>query len=706
MSRSHRSVQCFGLWGMGGVGKTTTAKSIYNRMHKGFESSAFILDTRANAALSSSGLLNLQQKILDNLMPKESQGSNINDVDHGKRVLSSKLKGFNAFIVLDDLDKESQIEALCFPLSSLDPKSIVIITSRDRRILTHASIKEENIFPIQELSEGNSEWLFCWHAFMSPVPPAHLTEVSKEVIRACQGLPLSLKVLGSHLYGVRDINAWKESLTLIKQDENDIFSILRVSLNRLNSSDKEAFLDICCFFIGREEDFVCAFLEGCYERSTTILITLKSKCLITVKSAIEYDWYDGRSREVRRLQVHDQLRDMGRDIIQKEEKNRAWDEKTSNDILKDAKAISGLRDLSARTDMQYPRILANYNWFPHLRFLELEDPRIVANYNWYPHLRFIELEEAQETGQMNERMTLYNVFANAHCDELRWLTWRLPQELPPGLCSKQLRVLLLSNNGVRKLPGPLPNLRILEIQGCHGLEAFSTAIGTSPLLQRLKLTNCARLMSLDPSIGRLTDLRSLTIAMCTSMTHLSFEMRNLRSLRELTLKSLQHMKTLSLPPNLRTLRLESCDSLESVDGSLSNLEELKLGYCRKLTRFRVLGSSLVGLAIELCPELLLDDDECLKWKDLRSLRELTLKSLQHMKTLSLPPNLRTLTLESCDSLESVDGSLPNLEELQLFYCGKLKRFPVLGSSLVRLTIDRCRKLLLDDDECLKWKGSD
>ncbi|KAH7284958.1 hypothetical protein KP509_33G004100 [Ceratopteris richardii] len=267
---------------------------------------------------------------------------------------------------------------------------------------------------------------------MSPVPPAHLTEVSKEVIRVCQGLPLSLEVLGSHLRCASpDINAWTECLPLLKQAGEKIFSILRVSLNSLQPSQKEAFLDICCFFIGREEDFVCAFVEGRYETGTTILTALKSQCLITVKSTIEYHWND-RRRQVRTLQVHNQLRDMGRDIIQKEEKNRAWDEKASNDILKDARTLSGLRGLSARTDMEIPGEVANYKSFPHLRFLELE--------------------EAQKNWELNERTTIYDLFANARCDELRWLTWRLPKELPCGLCSKQLRVLLLSNSGIRELP--------------------------------------------------------------------------------------------------------------------------------------------------------------------------------------------------------------------------------------------------------------
>ncbi|KAH7284941.1 hypothetical protein KP509_33G003400 [Ceratopteris richardii] len=683
MSNNHRSVQYFGLWGKGGVGKTTTAKSIFNGMHKEFESSAFFLDTRAEVNSSNSGFLHVQHKILDELKVKRIAISKTKNADDGKKLLSSKLKGVSAFIVLDNLDTRSQIDALCYPLSCLAADSIVIITSRDPQILTYASIPEENIFCIEGLSEENSEWLFCWHAFMNPMPPAHLKKVAKKAIKACQGLPLSLKVLGCHLFGANDINKWKETLRLIQQDEENIFDILKVSLNSLKLREKEAFLDICAFFIGREEDFVCAFIEDRYEMGTTILTALKSQCLITVKRSIKENPYDTR-REVRTIQVHDQLRDIGRYIIQKEEKNRAWDEKTSNDILKDATALSGLRGLSARTDMQYPGKIASYNSSSQLIFLELE--------------------EAQEKAETNEGRTIYNLFATVHCDELRWLRWGLPEELPRGLCSEQLRVLLLSNSGIRELPDSLPNLRILEIEHCDYFEGFSTPIGTSmPLLRRLNFSRCPRLKSLDSSIGRLTDLRSLTIDSCASTMHLPKEITKLPSLRELTLQFLRKIKTLSLPPNLRTLRLWWCDRLERVDASLPSLEELKVYVCPKLKKLPLVGSCFVELTIEQCEGLVLDDDQCLKWKDLRSLRELTLIYLREMKTLSLHSNLRTLTLWMCDSLESVDASLPELEELTLKGCPNLKKLPILGSSLRRLTIEQCAGRVLDDDECLELK---
>ncbi|KAH7284952.1 hypothetical protein KP509_33G003500 [Ceratopteris richardii] len=288
---------------------------------------------------------------------------------------------------------------------------------------------------------------------------------------------------------------------------------------------------------------------------------------------------------------------------------------------------------------------------------------------------------------MNEIITISDLFATVRCDDLRWLAWRLPEDLPRGLCSKELRVLHLSWSGIRELPGPLPSLKILEIEECFNLEGFSTEIGKSmPLLRRLNFSRCKRLKSLDSSIGRLTDLRSLTIKWCDSMMHLPEEMRKLSSLRELTLGYLTQIKTFSLPPNLRTLTLRECWSLESLDdASFPDLEQLHVWHCPKLKKLPVLGSSLARLTVDRCDGLVLDDDdECLEWKDLPSLRELSLGCLTQIKTLSLPPNLQMLTLRRCCGLQSVNASFPHLEQLHVRDCPMLRKLPVLGNSLARL----------------------
>ncbi|KAH6557485.1 hypothetical protein KP509_1Z112000, partial [Ceratopteris richardii] len=326
VASSENSVQCFGLVGMGGIGKTTLARSIFNKIRSQFERSFFSLNTRAEVqAKGTLGLVDVQKKIITKLLNIRSDDVKIDNEEHGKMVLSSKVKHINALIVLDDVDDARHLEAFCEPLqSSLGPKSVIIITTRDQKIVDSA--KSTMIFDIERLDEEMSKWLFYWHAFMKPKPPADLEIVSHSVIKACQGLPLSLKIIGSHLYGNSDREYWQESFNLLQKGKKGIFDVLRISFDGLDRDEKEAFLDICCFLINEDIEMTCMILKACYGVGTTHLNTLKNKCLITTY----VDKYAGRRS---RIGMHDQLRDMGRHIIREEQRDRAWDEETANEIL-------------------------------------------------------------------------------------------------------------------------------------------------------------------------------------------------------------------------------------------------------------------------------------------------------------------------------------------------------------------------------------
>ncbi|KAH7281856.1 hypothetical protein KP509_36G066600 [Ceratopteris richardii] len=498
MLTESKSLQCFGrfgLVGMGGIGKTTTAMSIYNKMHKKFEASFFCLNIREHAGYDR-GLEDLQAKILQNTVLNVNKDKRtydiehrqkkieINDVEHGKSILSSELKGINALIVLDDVDHESHIDALYRPLCTLGAKSVVVITTRNRDSLKREQLTE--IYEMQELDKESSERLFHWHAFLKPEAPAHLKTVSQDVIAACKGLPLSLKVIGSYLYGHEsesDISLWEESFRHLQENE-DIFGVLRISYDHLRGNEKEAFLDICCFLIGKLEDYVCIFLEGCYGMGQTLLNVLKSRSLVSTDA-------EGLIR------VHDQLRDMGRHIVREGKKDRVWEEETANDVLEDGGRLSTLRGLSINTGMCFPE--NEVAMCPELRIL------VVNNGNM------------SGTDSHRHNSSRRGFLQKVRCRNLRWLTWENAsfEHLPPGLCSEKLQVLNLSGSNIREVPAALPNLKYLWLPGCKNLKVLSKPIGTlMPSLRGLDLYGCSQLEGLDSSLGKLTDLRILNLSEC------------------------------------------------------------------------------------------------------------------------------------------------------------------------------------------------
>ncbi|KAH7431033.1 hypothetical protein KP509_08G026500 [Ceratopteris richardii] len=279
MTMSGESLQCFGLVGMGGAGKTTLAMAIYNKIHSKFEGSFFSVNTRAEVQDKGRlGLVAVQKKIVGNLL-RLKEDVTINDEVHGKAVLSEKLSNINALVVLDDVDEERHLDALYKPLEScLGPKSVVIITTRERKILQSA--RPTKAFDIGGLGKEMSKLLFYWHDFMRPKPPVELEEVSERAIEAYDGLPLALKVVGSYLYNVSDKSSWEERLTYLQKNKREIFDVLRISFDGLEDDEKEVFLDICCFLIDEEEDLACAVLNACYGMGRTYLHELQNKCLI------------------------------------------------------------------------------------------------------------------------------------------------------------------------------------------------------------------------------------------------------------------------------------------------------------------------------------------------------------------------------------------------------------------------------------------
>ena len=103
-------VRFIGIWGMAGIGKTTLASSIYYRICDQFEASSFIHDIRETVEKDKQGLVNLQKQLLfETLMVKEV---NIWNHHEGIKVIKKRLLNKKVLIVLDDVDKDEQLEAL------------------------------------------------------------------------------------------------------------------------------------------------------------------------------------------------------------------------------------------------------------------------------------------------------------------------------------------------------------------------------------------------------------------------------------------------------------------------------------------------------------------------------------------------------------------------------------------------------------------
>ncbi|XP_043687889.1 disease resistance protein Roq1-like [Telopea speciosissima] len=295
-------VQFVGICGFGGIGKTTIAKAIYNRIHLDFNKHSFLPDIRERAA-QCMGLASLQKQLLEDTL-----GGNIHTADYhrGKKVIEQSLCREKVLLVLDDVDDKKQVDALVGELNWFGQGSRVIITSRDEQILNVAEVKEAKIYRPQLFNYEESLQLFSLHAFSMDRPPEDFMQFAHSVAVYSDGLPLTLEVLGSYLSNVRSKKVWKSTLQKWKEiPHEEVQRRLRISYDKLEDGYQKAiFLDAACFFIGWEKEAVITIWEACGYHPESAIHRLIKMSLLKFEGCY--------------LRMHDQIRDMGRNIVKEE----------------------------------------------------------------------------------------------------------------------------------------------------------------------------------------------------------------------------------------------------------------------------------------------------------------------------------------------------------------------------------------------------
>ncbi|XP_019081119.1 putative disease resistance protein At1g50180 [Vitis vinifera] len=186
--------------GMGGLGKTTLAKKVYNHIevNRHFECRALVYvsqDYRIRELL-----MGIAYCIMTNLSPKrKTEISNMVENQLGEEV-NGYLKDKRYLIVLDDVWSIQVWHGLRSHLPESN-KRRVLITTRDQQIALDAYAKPYELRP---LGEKESWELFLKKTFpigsTSPgVCPAELEDLGKKITEKCKGLPLAIVVSGGLL---------------------------------------------------------------------------------------------------------------------------------------------------------------------------------------------------------------------------------------------------------------------------------------------------------------------------------------------------------------------------------------------------------------------------------------------------------------------------------------------------------------------------
>ncbi|XP_058755517.1 disease resistance protein RUN1-like isoform X2 [Vicia villosa] len=545
--KQSNDVLLIGMWGMGGVGKTTIAKAIYNEIGHNFEGRSFLANIR-EVWEHNVGQVGLQEQLLFDIC--KNMTTKIQSTEYGKIIIKNRLCHKRVLIVLDDVNTLAQLNALCGSRNWFGSGSRIIITTRDRHILRGNRV--DQIYKMKHMDESESIELFSWNAFKQASPAEDFVGISRNVVEYSGGLPLALEVLGSYLFD-RELREWLCVLEKLKRIPNDqVQKKLKISYDGLNDdTEKEMFLDIACFFIGMDRNDVTLTLNGCGLFAEIGISILVERSLVIV---------DHKNR----LRMHDLVRDMGREIIREkspeepELRCRLWFQEDVIDVLSNqsgTKSIKGLALTLPRAKAKCFRTKA-FKKMTRLRLLQLCGVKLDGDFEYLSK-------------------------------NLRWLSWNgFPlKHIPKNVCRENLVSIELENSNVQlvwKDIQMMGNLKILNLSHSHCL-THTPNFSYMPNLEKLVLKNCSRLSEVSPSIEHLNKILLINLENCISLCSLPRSIYRLKS--------------------LKTLVLSGCLKIDKLEEDLVQLESLTtlLADNTAITRvpFSVVRSKSIGY-VSLC----------------------------------------------------------------------------------------------------------
>ena len=194
-------VHFIGICEKSGMGKTTVARAVFNKILKQFEACSFLENVREES--KAHGLKTLQEQLLCDIV---KGGLRVKDVRKGMQVISDILHNKKVLIVVDDVSERSQLEKLVGKRDLFGKGSRIIVTTQDKDLLASYEIKI--VYKARGLNEVEALKLFSLNAFHKPHCENDFLEYCNNFVEYAQRIPLVLKVLGSYLYN-RTKNEWE-----------------------------------------------------------------------------------------------------------------------------------------------------------------------------------------------------------------------------------------------------------------------------------------------------------------------------------------------------------------------------------------------------------------------------------------------------------------------------------------------------------------
>ncbi|CAN1195554.1 Disease resistance protein L6 [Linum perenne] len=668
-----QGVNLVGLHGMGGIGKTTLATAVYNKVSAYFDRYSFVKDIRETQK-QHDGVLILYKKLISNILRMDSVES-IVDISEAKKIIQERVTRFKILVVLDDVDEKFKFEEVLGDPESFASGSRFIATSRDKKVMGSLSKGQSKLYEVQGMDHIRSLRLFCKHAFKKDSPQSGFEALSNAIISTAGGLPLTLKVIGSLLYREEE-EVWNDKLKQLKKiPEEEVMERLEISYKGLRREAQQIFLDIACFYIGENKEIASYMWSDCDLYPILNVNILVQRSMLNIGDENEF-------------LMHDQLRDMGREIVRREDierpwmRSRIWSNEEALELLLSNKGTDKIKAIRLeRTDIFNVDLKSTcFTNMSELRYFCGERVKLIGDFNHLlPNLKWMRLRNFYDLN-FGDRLATFNVKYLNILDVEAMCTYKIQE-------AHKLKVLILGNcSNMSKLP-EFPESRSLEI-----LEIYRFSNREEDLkiekLQNLKV------LKLQCKIGKIKGGTIGTVMKGIQELHLSnthcdydtfrqtiADIEELSSLQILNVENLylvDVLERIKLPKNLKKLHTSS---------GFANVEELL-----ELEEFTIAGSwRTTELAIP--PAIPWIHSSKLKSMRLYYMRRIT---MVQSKDTMLPSSLTKLTIYRVHS-EQIPNlkNLRNLTELTIEKCRNLEEVQGMGGlkSLQVLRIDGVEKLI-------------
>ncbi|KAH6760329.1 hypothetical protein C2S52_009215 [Perilla frutescens var. hirtella] len=659
-----------GIVGMGGMGKSTLARLVYNhgKVVGKFDCRAWVVVSREFRPEE------IIRELVRQLLRRWSD-SKVKELEEMEKLqmpglrhkLHQKLKGRRYFIVLDDVWENAHWESLKDAFPNEDKASVLLLTSRRQDILGGAGY----LHNMKTLDLKESWKLFMNKAFMDGDSkgkcPKELEKIGRQIVEKCEGLPLAITVAGGLLENRRQTKSeWKAFLSRInshlnREGNGNPSAILELSYHNLPPHLKSCFL---CLGFFKEDAVISAKRllhiwislgliphkgqENMEDVARSYLDELITRNILQVKDMREDD-------RVKSLHIHDLLRDISI--------SRAKEE-ICFEVLKEEAGTSECVDKPRHRAVYCSKESSGYSVKRNkcVRSLFYHGAGSVeGSATYWRSFELIRTLEFQDFGLRK--------LPEAVCElsGLRYLGLRnnLLQKLPSSMGRlKKLQVLDISKNLFIHVPNVV--WKLVSLRHLYMLKIKCKAPLKLHTLKNLQTLNYVQLDDrLLDNINHMTNLRKLGIELDlhTNVTKLSSSLALSENLVCLSLRQRDY-KPMPLPGGLIALRritqlkLRGPFALPGEEGLPLNLSSL----------------SLVGTWF--------DEDPMIVLEKLPMLSYLRLDCAYKGNKMTISPNgflqLEVLALNGLFELTEIEvgkGGLSGLRRLEIKECLKLKSLP-------------------------------